>query len=352
MIYSSSHISFSVRQYRTSTQILTPFASSLKIFASDIIWHLHVNSPFGVSPNKIVGLSGYPKCKYGHNLLRYLHQIHQVRLDHPNTAILQTKTDLDSAYRRLHTTPNIATKQITIVKHIAFVTVRLPFGSKPAPVIYSTASDVLFDLANDILRDEAWDPNTFHAKTKDKLPTKEVLDESIHFGAAKQLCVSVPRWETFIDGYTEDDIGGCIDITNNLQKIQNTIPLVTEVMFHPLTASERIKRNDQTNETKLKREGKPYEVKIILGWEINARKLCVHLPVHKYLAWNGDLERIIKIEETTYNLQKKINGRLTHPSYICKPGRYFLNRFRELERRCKKYGKQKIRSGEKLDVVL
>ena len=36
--------------------------------------------PSGQSLNSIVNLSGYPKCKYGHALLRYLHQIHQARL--------------------------------------------------------------------------------------------------------------------------------------------------------------------------------------------------------------------------------------------------------------------------------
>ena len=66
--------------------------------------------PSGQSLNKIVDLTGYPKCRYGHALLRYLYQIHQARLDTPDTVILQIKTDLDSAYRRLHTTPDVATK--------------------------------------------------------------------------------------------------------------------------------------------------------------------------------------------------------------------------------------------------
>ena len=51
--------------------------------------------PSGQSLNKIVDLTGYPKCRYGYALLRYLHQIHQARLDNPDTVILQIKTDLD-----------------------------------------------------------------------------------------------------------------------------------------------------------------------------------------------------------------------------------------------------------------
>ena len=227
--------------------------------------------PSGQSLNNIVDLKGYPKCRYGHALLRYLHQIHQTHLEHPNTVILQTKTDLDSAYRRLHTTPAIATKQITIVKDVAFVTVRLSFGSKPAPVIYSTSSDILFDQANDILRNAAWDPTTLHDKIKDKLPIKEVLDESIPFGTAKRLFVPVPRRETFIDGYVDDGIGVCVNINNNLQKLQNAILLATEVMFRFLSQSELVKLNDQINDTKLQGEGKLSEAKTL-----NTIRLCYH----------------------------------------------------------------------------
>ena len=221
--------------------------------------------PSGQSLNKIVDLSGYPKCRYGHALLRYLHQVHQARLDHPDTVILQIKTDLDSAYRRLHTTPNIATKQITIVNNLGYVTVRLPFGSKPAPVVYSTTSDALFDLANDLLREEKWDPDKLHAKIRNKLPEKTVLDKSIPFGKAKRLFVPVPKRQTFIEGYVDDGIGGCLDINDNLKRLQNSISLSTEVFFRPITTTEKVKRNDQINDTKLQGEGKPSEIKVILG---------------------------------------------------------------------------------------
>ena len=165
----------------------------------------------------------------------------------------------------MHTTPDIATKQITIVNGIGYVTVRFPFGSKPAPVIYSTTSDCFFDLANDILRDDAWDPETLHAKIKTRLPAQEKLDDSIPFETTKQLFVPVPRRETFIDGYVDDGIGACVDKGNILQKLQNAIPLSTEVMFRPLTKTEKVENNYQINETKLQGEGKPSAIKVILG---------------------------------------------------------------------------------------
>ena len=309
--------------------------------------------PSGASLNNIIDLSDYPKCKYGHALLRYLHQVHQARLHHPTVEILQIKTDLDSAYRRMHTAPWIAIKQITIVNGIAYVTIRLPFGSKPAPVVYSTTSDgLVFDLANDILRDNEWGPNKLHAKIKEKLPKPEKLDPSIPFEKAKRLLVPVPNRETFIEGYVDDGIGACVNVNDNLNRLQNAIPLATETVFRPLTPTEKVKRNDQINDTKLQGEGKPSEVKIVLGWEINTRGFCIHLPVHKYIAWSGDIQKIIKSGETTHDIQKKINGRLTHAAYIYKTGRYFLNRLRELDQRCIQYGKQKISKGEREDLIL
>ena len=43
---------------------------------------------------------------------------------------------------------------------------------------------------------------------------------------------------------------------------------------------------------------------------------------------------------------------MTHAAYIFKPGRYFLNRFRELQKRCEEHGKQKISRNEKEYFIL
>ena len=178
------------------------------------------------------------------------------------------------------------------------------------------------------------------------------MDESIPFAVAKPLFVPVPNRETFIEGYVDDGIGCCVDINGNLNRLQNAIPLSTEVVFRPISKTEKVLRNDQIHETKLQGEGKPSESKVILGWEINTRKFCIHLPIHKYIAWNGDLQKVIKTGEVTFDQQKKINGRMTYAAYIFKPGKYFLNRFRELQKRCEQHGKQKISKGEREDFLL
>ena len=208
--------------------------------------------PSGASLNNIIDLSDYPKCRYGHALLRFLHQIHQARLHHPTERILMIKTDLDSVYCRMHAAPWIAVKQITIVNGITYVTIRLPFGSKPAPVVYSTTSDgLVFDLANDILRDAKWDPNKLHAKLKTNYQKQKEWMTRYHLKKAKPLFVPVPSRQTFIEGYVDNGIGGCVDINENLNRLQNAIPLSTEVIFRSLSDTEKVKRNVQINEIKL-----------------------------------------------------------------------------------------------------
>ena len=78
----------------------------------------------------------------------------------------------------------------------------------------------------------------------------------------------------------------------------------------------------------------------------------MNLPVHKYIFWNKDIQQIISESETTHNKIKTINGRLTHAAYIFRPARFFLNRLRQLERRCERFFKQKNTDEEKKDFIL
>ena len=54
----------------------------------------------------------------------------------------------------------------------------------------------------------------------------------------------------------------------------------------------------------------------------------------------SDLREIINSKSTTFDDIKKVLGRLTNVSYIFFPGRFFLNRIRNLHQRCEKYEKR------------
>ena len=56
------------------------------------------------------------ECFYGHCLIRCLHMIHIMRVNHPLVCIYLIKVDLDAAYRRLHVAARMALLTITVIK--------------------------------------------------------------------------------------------------------------------------------------------------------------------------------------------------------------------------------------------
>ena len=73
----------------------------------------------------------------------------------PTKLILLGKTDLDAAYRRIYAHANTASTCIAIVDELAFLYMRLPFGTTPAPEEYTTSSEAAIDLGNDLLQDQS-----------------------------------------------------------------------------------------------------------------------------------------------------------------------------------------------------
>ena len=71
--------------------------------------------------------------------------------------ILIGNTDLDAAYRWIHTDATTTSTCIAIVDKLYFLCSRLPFGTTPTPEEYTTVSEAATDLGNDILQDESWD---------------------------------------------------------------------------------------------------------------------------------------------------------------------------------------------------
>ena len=67
------------------------------------------------------------------------------------------KTDLDTAYQRVHANTQTESTCIAVVVKLVFICLRLPFGATPAPVQYTTISEVEIDLGNDLLVDVSWE---------------------------------------------------------------------------------------------------------------------------------------------------------------------------------------------------
>lgn len=75
--------------------------------------------PSGKSANLRIPDQLLEDCTFGFCLLRLLHSAQQMRFRHKNTIIFSSKSDMDSAYRRLHATLKAALSCITIIDEIA-----------------------------------------------------------------------------------------------------------------------------------------------------------------------------------------------------------------------------------------
>ena len=76
---------------------------------------------------------------------------------------------MDAAYRQLHVIAAMAVLTITILKKIAYILLRLPFGVANGPNDFSLLSEPIMDLTNDILRDKEWDPTEIRSPLQPEL---------------------------------------------------------------------------------------------------------------------------------------------------------------------------------------
>ena len=227
----------------------------------------------GYSVNDDHDLALLSQCQYGQCLRRCIHAILRIRIEHENEIIYIIKYDFEAAYRRLHVFAPHAVLTIIVVKMMAYLLTRLPFGATSGPSKYSELSEPLFDTANDLIADETWDPDDLRSPHYNKLQPPEKLPEDIKFAKAKKLEVNIPLREVVVDGYIDDSITIVLDKKDNLKRGQNAIPLLVHGSFRPTSKNEIVERKDGLQLIKLQGEGTPSERKIVLGWLLDSREL-------------------------------------------------------------------------------
>ena len=97
-------------------------------------------------------------CIYGQSVRRTCHIIQRLRQLRPFARMMGTKTDLDKAYRRMHTSANSAARSMAIVGNLLHVLFRLPFGAAPAPSEWCPIMEMIVDLATKLVKCKNWDP--------------------------------------------------------------------------------------------------------------------------------------------------------------------------------------------------
>ena len=286
-------------------------------------------------------------CMFGHALLRIVHRIVHLRFMHPKKIIWIRKDDAKSAYRRVHLNAETAVQsavqlEIEGVTYI-LLALRLPFGGSPCPSEFCLVSDIIADATNDLFACKHWDPNSVHSKYVSKIPKPQSLPKSIQFGPA--LPTSVPNMEKdncSADVFIDDIITLGVDIGNNVTKIMAGPCTIIHAMAHTASNDTTILRQDFIADDKNDVEGGPEEVKIVLGWVIDSRRLIIQLPTHKYIAWSSQLSSFQDRKSASSKVLQSLLGRLEQIATIIPMFGHFLNNIRQTEIRATASDKPQI----------
>lgn len=251
--------------------------------------------PSGVSVNKRVITDDLPACMYGHTLLRVLHFIVHLRYRHPTKRILLGKFDLKAAFRRAHLSPATALESMATLEDLLFISLRLTFSGAPCPLTWSCISESICDLANDLIKCPAWDHSMLHSPIQASILPALRLPDTIPLGQAVKLAIKFPRDEIGkTDIFLDDYAPIALDIGDNVDRVACAVPLAIHTVGRQLSDNEPLPRDDLISISKLAAEGRMEETKMLLGWQIDTRRLFLHLPLNKYLGWSNDILEAIK----------------------------------------------------------
>ena len=315
------------------------------------------------SVNDRVDVDRLTPARFGRALLRFLHYTCKLRRNFPRDRLLITKVDFKSAYRRVHLKATTALKSSTCIAGMLLVALRMTFGGAPNPSQWSDISEVIADLANDLVRRDDWDPSVWSAPQQGVLRTSRAVDNdeghvrpSDEFGKAFAMSVNDPVDDGLakFECYLDDLFGVFRD--RDVDKAEAALPLALHLVGRPVDerAPESFPRDDLLAASKFLAEAKASERKTILGWDVNTRSFKVSLPGDKRRAWVTELRRLRSLpgrRAHARELETTI-GRLNHAAYVVPNSRPFLGRLYRASERAQACGSVRLSESQVDDLEL
>ncbi len=193
--------------------------------------------------NLRVNQSKLPPIVYSFTLLRTIHYILSLLINHPNMKIFLCKFDIDATYRCCTLSSNTAFESVTIFNDFLLVALRMTFGGSPCPSHWGVFSETITDIGNSLLNNKFWDHNTTYDEISDQFEGPVSLPLSIPFTKARELSVLVPQNDNGkIDIYIDDSIGIAPDIGVTPSRVSRAIPLAIRMLSRPLSDNDIISR--------------------------------------------------------------------------------------------------------------
>jgi hypothetical protein len=286
----------------------------------------------GKSINDRCIMENLTPCVFGHALLRIIHFILHLRRTYPTKRIYIQKVDFKSAYRRMHLSTNMAAKCITVVEELAFVSLRLPFGGRACPSLWSDVSETITDLSNALASDTTWDPDTLHSPLQHLIPPMVSEPNTVPFAQALPTSVTIPHSDGHYkaDIFIDDLISVILDDGNGCKTGAAASLLAIHTVGRPVAGHEPVTRNELTAEKKLIAESLLEEVKTTLGWLLDTRRLIIGLTIEKFSTWSASIILMTIMEICSYDELETLVGRLNHVCFIIPLARHFMSRLRWL----------------------
>lgn len=187
-------------------------------------------------------------------------------------------------------------------------------------------SETTCDLANNLLQCPEWDPSKLYNPVQSQLPPPKFEDDDVPFSPVLEPAVDLPvNNPGFVDVFIDDTITVTPDIGNNVEQGEGVALLAMHVVGQPCDDNEVLPQKDLTSLSKLIAEGRLEELKIIIGWLLDTRRMIIAPPEHKFITWVQQLQDLIDNKRATYQDLDQLIGRLNHVGYITLNARYFLS---------------------------
>lgn len=246
-----------------------------------------------------IDMTAYPEMIYGWCFPRILHNVIALRLAYPGLRILISKYDYsDAYYRRIAHSAKAAVQTIAIHDKLAYLALQLTFGGCPNPPVFTSFSETVTDLANEISHCPGWVTEDLHSPDQPTLPEPKRLPNDVLIAEARRMAVTIPISNEGaigrVDGFIDDLINVFLDNPLNCATQPHVVPLAMYVTSRPHAgerSEEPILRRPILSIPKLVAEGSPAEIQTVLGWRVDTRRLLIALPNDKYSAWVEDIQR-------------------------------------------------------------
>jgi hypothetical protein len=285
------------------------------------------------SVNARVNMSAYVKMVNGWCRPRIIHFIVALWTQNPWLLILISKYDYGDAYRHIAHSAAPAAQTIAINGRTAFLSLIVTFERSPNPPTWCIFSELVTDLANEIAQcDEEWDPNKCRSPAQPATHGPLRLPAGIPIVQARRMTLHIPPTKAGgrVDGFIDDLINVFLDTPSNCLR-QPHIALLARHLTrrsHAGTEEGPIPRRPILSIPNFIAEGRPEEIQILLGWQLNTRLLEISLPDNKYLVWLTDVRMLRAAGHCGTKDRETLLGRLNHTANIIPNTRHFMSRNR------------------------